>query len=77
MFSHSDEIKCQYDVLKIISNGNDQLVNELILYHNMILTVTFRNIITEYENKFNRVPSSDELIWISSEKMGENIRDII
>lgn len=77
MFSAADEIRCQREVFEIISHGDDKLVQDLFGYHNMILAITFRKIITEYENKYNRVPTADELIWITSEKLKEDIRKII
>lgn len=33
----------------------------------------FRNIITEFEHQFGRVPSADELLWITSERNGHDI----
>ncbi len=36
----------------------------------------FRGIINEYEYNNKRVPTSDELIWLSSERLHFNIRTL-
>jgi hypothetical protein len=33
----------------------------------------FRDIITDFTNKFGRPPSADELLWIASEHAGRDI----
>ena len=76
MFTRADEIKCQYEAFKIISNGDNNQVQKFIMYHNMIIAITFRNIINEFENKLNKCPSPDELIYLTSEILNENIREI-
>ena len=34
----------------------------------------FRQIIIDFEKQFNRVPTADDLLWISSEHHGRDIR---
>lgn len=77
MFNRSQEIECQRDALSIISNGDNKIVQELCMYHNMIISISFRLIITDFENRYDRCPTADELIWITSEMLGEDIRKCI
>jgi hypothetical protein len=35
----------------------------------------FRNIITEFESHFGRVPTADDLIWIESQRQGHDITE--
>jgi hypothetical protein len=77
MFSIQDELKCQREALNELSHGNNALAQELVMYHGMILAATFRTVINEYEEKLNRCPTADELIYVTSEKLKENIRNIV
>ena len=76
MFSRSDEIKCQREALDLISHGNNSLAYDLCMYHNMIIAITFRGIINQFESNLDRCPTADELIWLTSEILKENIREI-
>ena len=35
----------------------------------------FRNIISEFETRFGRVPTADDLIWIESQRQGHDITE--
>lgn len=35
----------------------------------------FRDIITEFESRFDRVPTADDLLWIESQRRGRDIRE--
>jgi hypothetical protein len=56
------EIHCQKLALEEISCHNDNNVLIIVQYNNYCIPVTFRNIINEFELKFNRVPTYIELI---------------
>ena len=77
MFNTSEEIECQREALGIISHGDSSLVGKLLEYHNMILAATFRSVISEFEANLDRCPSAEELIYVTSEKLKENIRNIV
>ena len=77
MFNRSDEINVQREALSMISSGDNKIVQELCMYHNMVIAITFRMIITDFECKYDRCPTADELIWITSEIMKEDIRCIV
>ena len=77
MFNRSDEISVQREALSIISNGDHNIVHELCMYNNMVIAITFRMIITDFECKYDRCPTADELIWITSEIMKEDIRCLV
>lgn len=60
-----DEILAQGEAFRRMS-GNEL---ELIKAH----AADFRDIITEFERRHNRVPSADDLLWILSERSGRDI----
>lgn len=56
------EIFCQKLALEEISCHDDNNVMVIITYENSIIPITFRAIINEFENEFDRVPTYIELI---------------
>ncbi|TET97728.1 MAG: hypothetical protein E3J23_08600 [Candidatus Stahlbacteria bacterium] len=62
--NHLDEIKCQYECLKILSGGDINKVNSLV--ESGELPALFRKVITMIEQKYNRVPEPEELIYITA-----------
>lgn len=59
------EILAQADALKRIPMDTLDAID--------LLCADFRSIIEEYEAKFNKVPTGDDLIWLISEKLGRDI----
>ena len=47
--------------------------NELDLIR--VYAEDFRDIITEFESRFGRVPTADDLLWIESERQGHDITE--
>ena len=47
--------------------------NELELIH--AHAADFRDIITEFELRFGRLPTADDLLWIASERNGRDITE--
>jgi hypothetical protein len=40
-----------------------------------VYAADFRNIITEFEASFGRVPTADDLLWIESQRQGRDITE--
>ncbi len=70
------EINCQRDALNDLSHGDNSLVMNYVNWNGCKLAIIFRKIICEFESDLNRVPTSDELIWIASEMLHFNIRTL-
>ncbi|HSR88640.1 MAG TPA: hypothetical protein VLL07_06770 [Pontiella sp.] len=47
--------------------------NELDLIR--VYAEDFRDIITEFESRFGRVPTADDLLWIESQRQGYDITE--
>lgn len=62
IINHQNEIKCQYECLKIMSHNNIDEIENLI--KDDILPILLRKIITKIEQKYNRVPEAKELTFI-------------
>ncbi len=74
MYITEQEITCQRQALNELSHGDNYLASLYFEWNDSLLAVLFRKIINEFETDYNRVPTSDELIWIVSETLGFNIR---
>ena len=76
MYSIQDEFKCQGEALKIISHNNNDTAMKLYMYHKGEIFEKFRMLINEFEKDLDRVPTADELIWLTSERLHKNIREL-
>ena len=66
------EIHIQAEVLREIIKGDEERVGMII----RLCAGLFRKIIQEFKENFGRPPTKDELIWVCSEKMQKNIREL-
>ena len=73
---HKSEISCQFKALDVLSSGDNLKAQEYCTHDNMIIAVIFREIIDRYEKNHFRLPTTDELIWLTSEKLEEYIRKL-
>ena len=60
-----EEILAQAEALRRMNGDELELINA----H----AADFREIITEFERRFGRVPTADDLLWIASERNGRDI----
>ncbi len=74
MYTTEQEFTCQKDALFDLSHGDDDTALQYVQWHDSQIAVLFRTIINDFESNYNRVPTSDELIWFVSEMLGFNIR---
>jgi len=70
------EIACQHGALKRLSNNNSDIALKFVLWHDSIIAKIFRNLINEFENKYNCCPTVDQLIWLTSEILKTDISKI-
>ena len=70
------ELNCQSEALKELSHNDNDLATRYVLWNNMVIAKIFRDVINDYEKKFNRVPTCNELIYHTSEVLSINIRNI-
>ena len=61
---HGKEIKCQFEALKILSNNDIEKVSKLL--EDKILAVMFRDVMNRIEDRYNRIPTPKELLFISA-----------
>ena len=66
------EIRVQTEVLHEITKDDEERVDRIVC----VCASMFRKIIQEFEEKYDRPPTKDELIWVCSEKMQKNIREL-
>jgi regulator of PEP synthase PpsR (kinase-PPPase family) len=66
------EIHVQHEVLEEIAKDSEEKCGKVVC----ACAAMFRKIIKEFEEKFGRPPTKDELIWVCSEKMQKNIREL-
>ncbi len=76
MYTTEQEITCQNNALNELSHGDCNIALQYFEWDDSKIFVIFREIINEFEIDLNRVPSSDELIWIASEMLNRNIRTL-
>jgi hypothetical protein len=67
------EILCQCEVLIELTGENNELINSVI----ESFAPLFRHVIEEFEESHKRVPTKDELIWVCSEHLNANIRELV
>ena len=68
------EIACQASLYKELVGNYD------VKFQNKIMTLwneEVREIIDQFEDQMDRVPSGDEIIWVMSERRHKDIREIV
>lgn len=83
---HYVEVKCmnKWELIKTEIHVQNEVLQELLLGDNPekafrivdLCATLFRKIIEEFECSEGRPPTKDELIWVCSEKLKRNIRDL-
>ena len=66
------ENECQGRALQILNPERDPFLDVCICE---LYGADWRQILTDYKAQHGRVPTEDDLIWISSEHLGADIRE--
>jgi hypothetical protein len=66
------EIRVQSEVLEEIAKNDEEKCGKIVC----TCAAVFRKVIQEFEQSHNRPPTKDELIWVCSEKINRNIREL-
>ncbi len=72
--NHRQEIECQRMALIILSGEHPEDVGKVLVLHPE-LAERFRAEINKFEAERNEIPTAEQLIWLTSETLHENIRD--
>ncbi len=73
--NHKKEIECQFSALLKLAHGHKEIADKIICLK-PIIAITFRTVINQFELERDRVPTVDELIWLTSELLDYDIRTL-
>ncbi len=72
--NHGEEIKCQYVAFIKLSKNHPKAVDKVLVLHPELADI-LRKEINKFEAERGCVPTADELIWLTSETLHEDIRE--
>lgn len=66
------DLQCQCDLLSCIGKTEEDRLKLIECFGKL-----FRDIIVEFEKNLGRDPTCDDLIWVASQHLNRNIREMI